>query len=297
MSLKISVIIPTLNEEATVAKVVKDFRKNRKVSEVIVFDGNSSDRTRENARKAGAKVLTQDGKGKGIAIREIFDRVDTDIYVLVDGDDTYPAESLDALLNPVLENKADMVVGTRINKMSQKGSLTRFHRFGNKFISSLLSLSFGQRLTDVLSGYRVIKRSVVKRTVITSKGFEVETELSIKALLNNFRVLEVPIKYRKRSVKSESKLSSFSDGYLIIYTIISMLRDYKPLLFFSVLSLISGAIGLLTGISVVQEWLATGLITRIPTAILSALMIFLSVQFFTIGIVLDSIKRMLAEKK
>jgi len=289
--LKISVIIPALNEEATIAKVVKDFRKNRKVSEVIVFDGNSADKTRRLAEKAGAKVYVQDGKGKGTAVQEIFERIDTDVYVLVDGDDTYPAESLDMLMKPVLEKRADMTVGTRINKMSEKGSLSRLHGFGNRIISKTIGFCFGKKLDDVLSGYRVINRKLAKNIVLTSSGFEIETELTIKGLIGNYRVIEIPIKYRKRPEKSKSKLSSFGDGRLIFYTIFSLFKDYRPLLFFSILSLIFGVVGVYLGYIVVDEWVRTGLITKLPTAVLSALMIFLSVQFFTIGIILDAINK------
>ncbi len=289
--MKISVIIPALNEESTIAKVVKDFRKNRRVSEVIVYDGNSSDRTRELAKKAGARVFTQDGRGKGAAIREIFERIDTDVYVLVDGDDTYPPEKLDVLLKPVVENRTDMVVGTRINEMSEKGSLTGLHSFGNKIISKTLSLCFGKKLDDVLSGYRVINRKLAKNIALTSSGFEIETELTIKSLIGNYRLLEIPITYRKRKENSKSKLSSFGDGYLIFYTIFSMFKDYRPLLFFLILSLAFGLSGVYFGYIVVAEWLRTGLITKIPTAILSALMVFLSVQFFTIGVILDAINK------
>lgn len=289
--MRISVIIPTLNEEATVAKVVKDFRKNRKVSEVIVFDGNSADKTGELAKKAGAKVLTQDGKGKGTAVREIFERIDTDIYVLVDGDDTYPADKLDVLMKPVLENRVDMVVGTRINEMSEKGSLSGLHAFGNRIISKTIGLCFGKKLNDVLSGYRVINRRLAKNIVLTSSGFEIETELTIKSLTENYRVVEIPIRYRKRGKKSKSKLNSFGDGRLIFYTIFSLFKDYRPLLFFSILSIIFGVSGVYLGYIVVDEWLRTGLITKIPTAILSALLVFLSVQFFTIGVILDAINK------
>jgi glycosyltransferase (TIGR04182 family) len=289
--LKISVIIPALNEEATIAKVVKDFRKNRKVSEVIVFDGNSTDKTRWFAEKAGAKVYVQDGKGKGTAVRDIFERIDTDVYVVVDGDDTYPADKLDELLKPVLENRADMVVGMRINKMSENGSLTRLHNFGNNVISKTISVCFGTKLGDVLSGYRVMNRRLVKNIALTSKGFEIETELTIKSLIDNYRIMEIPVKYRKRTGKSTSKLSSSGDGYLIFYTIFSMFKDYRPLLFFSILSLIFGISGVYLGYIVVNEWLTTHLITKVPTAILSALLVFLSVQFFTIGIILDAINK------
>ncbi len=293
--LKISVIIPALNEELSVGKVVRDFRKNSKVSEVIVYDGRSTDKTREVARKAGARVIVQKSRGKGSAIREIFRDIDSDVYVLVDGDDTYPAEALDTLLKPVLRGEADMVVGNRLGKQSEKGSLIRLHRFGNKIISGTLSIFFGKKLKDVLSGYRAMTRDVAKSLDLNSQGFEIETELTIKSLMAGYRIVEIPVSYRRRPEGSHSKLGTLGDGYLIFYTMVSMFRDYRPFFFFFLLSLIFGFAGLVLGLVVVDEWLTTGSITRMPTAILSALLIFLSVQFFTIGIILDSMKRMLSE--
>ena len=289
--MKINVIIPTLNEESTIEKVVRDFKKNKKVHKVIVYDGNSSDKTIERAKKAGANVYIQEGRGKGIAIREVFDRIDSDIYVLVDGDDTYSAESLNELLNPILCKKADMVVGNRINKQSERGSFSGLHKFGNKVVSKIISLCFGKNMNDVLSGYRTINKSLAKNVRLNSQGFEIETELTIKRLMGNYKIIEIPTKYRKRNEDSKSKLSSFGDGYLIFYTIISMLRDYKPLFFFSLLSLISGISGFYFGIIVLEEWFRTGLILKLPPAILSVLLIFVSVQLFTIGVILDAINK------
>ena len=294
--MKVSVIIPTLNEEKTISKVVRDFKKNRLVKEIIVYDGGSTDKTRYFAKNAKAKVLLQEGKGKGCAIREIFKKINSDIYVLVDGDDTYPANSLNDLIKPIIKNHADMVVGTRLNKNVEPGSIKILHRLGNWIISKMLSISFRKNLNDVLSGYRAISKKLAKEIRLNSKGFEVETELTIKSLIGDYKIVEIPIKYRKRQKNSKSKLSSFGDGYLIFYTIISMIRDYKPLFFFSILSLLLGIMGISLGYIVVDEWLRTGVITRLPTAILSALLVFMSVQFFTIGLVLDSINRILSGK-
>lgn len=295
--MKISVIILTLNEEKTISNVVRNFKKNRLVNEIIVYDGDSTDKTRYFAKNAKAKVLIQEGKGKGCAIREIFEKINSDIYVLVDGDDTYPANSLNDLIKPIIKNHADMVVGTRLNKDVEPGSIKILHRLGNCIISKMLSISFRKNLNDVLSGYRAISRKLAKGIRLNSKGFEVETELTIKSLIGNYKIVEIPIKYRKRQKNSKSKLSSFGDGYLIFYTIISMIRDYKPLFFFSILSLLLGIMGISLGYIVVDEWLRTGVITRLPTAILSALLVFMSVQFFTIGLVLDSINRILSGKE
>lgn len=289
--LKINVIIPALNEESTIGKVIKDFRKVKKINKIYVYDGNSSDKTAKIARKNGAKVLTQDGKGKGTAIREIFQKIDSDIYLLVDGDDTYPAERVNDILESVLKKKADMVVGNRINKKSDRGSLSFFHKVGNKIISRIISMAFGKRLKDVLSGYRAINRNLAKNIRLNSTGFEIETELTIKSLMEGYSIEEVPIRYKKRRKGSKSKLSSFGDGYLIFYTILSLMRDYKPLFFFSILTFIFFISGVFLGSIVVEEWLRTGIITKLPTAVLSALLVFISVQFFTIGVILDALNK------
>lgn len=294
--MKISVVIPTLNEESTISKVVKNFKENKLVNEVIVYDGNSTDRTRELAKRAKAKVFIQNGQGKGYAIREVFEKINSDIYVLVDGDDTYPANNLIELIQPIIKNQADMVVGTRFNKISEPGSVNTLHKVGNRIISKTLSIAFGRNLNDVLSGYRALNNKLAKTIKLNSKGFEVETELTIKSLMGDYKIAELPIKYKKRPKNSKSKLSSLGDGYLIFFTIISMIRDYNPLFFFTVLSILFGIFGLSLGYIVVDEWLKTGIITRLPTALLSTLLIFMSVQFFTLGIVLDSINRMLYEK-
>lgn len=288
--MKVVVIIPTLNEEKTIGKVVRDFRKELPRTNIIVFDGNSKDRTREMAKKAGAKVMLQKTKGKGNAIQEIFSEIKVDIYIMVDGDDTYPASDVHKLIKPVLRKEADMTIGNRIDQR-EKGSLSLLHLFGNRIITSTLNRAFNVKLRDVLSGYRVISRKVAEDLILVSKGFEIETELTIKTLVEDYRIKEIPVRYRARPRGSEAKLKSFNDGYLIIYTIITMFRDHKPMRFFSILAAITFVIGLLLGIEVVIEWLNTGLITKIPTAILTSLLIVLGTVLFSMGLMLDSMNK------
>jgi glycosyltransferase (TIGR04182 family) len=288
--MKTVVIIPTLNEEKTVGKVVRDFRKELPKTSIIVFDGNSKDRTRDMAKKAGGKVILQKTKGKGNAIQEIFSRIKSDIYILVDGDDTYPASDVHKLIKPVLRKEADMTVGNRLDQR-EKDSLSLLHLFGNRIITSTLNRAFNVKLRDVLSGYRVISRKVAEDLILLSKGFEIETELTIKTLIENYRIKEIPIRYRARPKGSEAKLNSFNDGYLIIYTIITMFRDHKPMRFFSILAAIAFIIGLLLGIEVIVEWLNTGLITKIPTVVLTSLLIILGAVLFSMGLMLDSMNK------
>jgi len=295
--LKIYVVVPTLNEEKTIGAVVRAFKKEKKISEVIVYDGNSTDRTREIAAKNGAKVFRQRGRGKGKAIQEIFEKIDTDIYVFADGDNTYPADKVNELIRPIETGQADMVIGSRMNKKSEPGSISRMHFFGNKMINMLFRLCFREKLTDILSAYRAVHRSVAKEIVLTAIGFEVESELTIKAVIGGYRIKEVPIEYRKRPRGSKSKLNSIADGKLIIGTILSIFRDYKPMLFFSVLSVSSFVLGMFFGVIVLEEWISTGFVSRLPLAILSTLLILSSLLLFMTGLIISSINRMNHEFK
>ncbi|MBW6451235.1 MAG: glycosyltransferase family 2 protein [DPANN group archaeon] len=288
--MKTTVVIPTLNEESTIKKVISDFKKELKDCTIVVYDGNSTDKTCDIAKKMGARVMLQEGKGKGSAIREIFDKIDSDIYVMVDGDDTYPADVCKQLIKTLKDENADLVIGTRL-KLREKGSLKGLHIFGNKIITGLVNLFFNKKLNDILSGYRIFNRKLAKGLKLTSEGFEVETEMTIKSLISNYKIIEIPVKYRSRPGESKSKLSSFGDGSLIIYTIIILFRDYRPLFFFSIISTITLILGLGLGGFVFENWLNTGIVDRIPTTVLSSLLIFLSIQFFSIGIILDSINR------
>jgi len=239
--MKIEVAIPCFNEETTVSKVVKDFKKAIEGAQVVVYDNNSSDNTAELARAAGAKVIRVASRGKGNVVREIFEVTDADIIVMVDGDDTYEAEDAKLLIEPVMKEESDMVIGTRID--SGHSELGRLHLFGNRVITVFLNLLFHTSYYDILSGYRVFSRRFVKNVPLIGTGFEVESELMIQALENGMAVKELPIRFRKRPANSKSKLNTFGDGYRIILTIIAMLRDHRPLFLFSLISCANILIG------------------------------------------------------
>lgn len=281
-------IIPTLNEGPTVGKVVRDFSRELKTARIIVYDGNSKDGTRESAKAAGAEVFVQRSEGKGAAMREVLQKIESDIYLFVDGDDTYPAESAKELLAPILRGDADMVVGIRSKR--EHGAMSALHVLGNKIITGTLNLCFRRNFHDVLSGYRAMNRELAKDINIFSGGFEVETEMTIDALIKNYRIQDVPIFYRARSKGSSSKLGSFADGYIILFTILSLFRDFRPLLFFGSIAAALFAAGFILGASIFIEWLRTGLVMKIPSAILSALLIMTGIQLASAGMSMDMMK-------
>lgn len=294
MALKVTVIIPALNEEKTISKVVKDFRRALPDADIVVYDNNSGDRTKEEAERAGAKVVIQYMRGKGNSVRKAFEDIDSDIYVIVDADDTYPADDVKKLMQPVLSGEADMTVGSRLNKRAS-GSLKFLHIIGNRIITGIVNFCFGKNLEDILSGYRVMTRALVKNIMLTSSGFEVETELTIRALASGYAIKEIPVEYRSRHEGSESKLKSFSDGYLIFYTILTLFRDYRPMLFFSVIALFFLTAGFLLGMIPLVEWIETGAIRRFPTAILSSLLIIVGLQVLMLGLISDLINKKWAQ--
>jgi hypothetical protein len=243
---KIAVMIPCLNEELTVAGVVRDFRAQLPDADIYVFDNGSTDRTAEEAQRAGAIVVREPRRGKGFVVQTMFQDIDADIYIMVDGDNTYPAASVHALIEPVVAGEADMAVGSRLEAAD-----SRFHllnRLGNKFFLALVNLFLRARLTDILSGYRVMNRAFVKSIPLLAGGFEIETELTIKAVQRRFRIIEVPTSLRERPLGSSSKIRIAQDGLRILSTILSLVRDYKPLTVFGgvglLLILLSGVFGL-----------------------------------------------------
>jgi glycosyltransferase involved in cell wall biosynthesis len=233
--MKIEVAIPCFNEELTVSKVVKDFKKALEGADIVVYDNNSTDRTAELAKEAGARVVRAAAQGKGNAVKQIFEVSDADIIVMVDGDDTYEAEDVKLLIEPVKNQQADMVIGTRIG--SGPAELGQLHFLGNRVITIFLNLLFGTKYEDILSGYRVFNRRFASNVPLIGTGFEIESELMLQALENGMAVKELPIRFRKRPENSKSKLRTFGYGYRIIITIIAILRDHKPLFLFSLISL------------------------------------------------------------
>jgi glycosyltransferase involved in cell wall biosynthesis len=288
------VVIPCLNEAATIGTVVADFRRALPNATVIVFDNSSTDDSAVKAEAAGAIVVRVPRRGKGYVLRYAFDRVKADVYVVVDADDTYPADQVGELIAPVLRGDCDMAVGAR-EHFAQANAIRPLHRWGNRLIVGFLNLSFGTRLRDILSGYRVLSGDMVRELPLLSPGFEIETELTLETLERGFRVLEVPVQYRRRPEGSRSKLSSFKDGYRIVLTIMTLLRDYRPMTFFTALAGLITVLGLAGGAVVLTDFLRTGLVPRLPLAILSAMLVLLAAVFFVTGFVVSAINRRFAE--
>ena len=291
----IAILVPCKDEAVTIAKVVKDFRKSVPGATVYVYDNNSTDDTAQVARKAGAIVGREPRPGKGNVVRRMFSEIEADIYVMVDGDDTYDASQAGALIGRLAEDGADMVVGAREgahDKHQRKG-----HAFGNRMFNALYSRLFGQDFSDIFSGYRVFSRRFVKSFPAVSAGFEIETELSVHASQLRLPVAELALPYRDRPDGSESKLSTFRDGARILKTIIVLLKEYKPFYFFGAIGLAGIVLSVLLAIPLFVEYAETGLVSRFPTAILCTGIMIVSMLTVTAGVVLDSIRRMRAEIK
>ncbi len=287
--MKIAVLIPCYNEELTVKKVVEDFRKELPDADIYVYNNNSTDKTVELAKEAGAIVRNEYKQGKGNVVKTMFEEVEADIYVLVDGDDTYPASSVHDLITLVEQGKADMAVGDRLSNGTYKKENKRtFHNFGNILVKNAINLSFNSDLNDIMTGYRAFSKKMVKNLPITTKKFEVETEMTLQALDKNFIIKEIPIEYRDRPNGSSSKLNTISDGIKVIKEIIRLFKDYKPLKFFMIIALILFILGLIVGLPVIIEFIKTKYITKVPSAILATGLILLAVIFGQCGIILDT---------
>ena len=287
---KIAVLIPCYNEELTVEKTVSDFKRVLPNADIYVYNNNSKDRTKELALKAGAIVKDEYRQGKGAVVRSMFRDIDADVYVMVDGDDTYPAEEVEGLIAPVLEGKADMVIGDRLSSTYYTENKRPFHNFGNSLVKGLINFLFKSNLNDIMTGYRSFSKKFVKCMPVMSDGFQIETEMTIFALTNNMQVVNVPITYRDRPEGSESKLNTFSDGYKVLLTLFNLFKDNRPFLFFGCLSLIIFVVGLIVGIPVIDEFIKTAYITKVPSAVLAAALMINSFLFLSVGIILDAIK-------
>ena len=283
----IAVLVPCHNEEASVADVVRGFRRSLPGATVYVYDNNSSDRTAERAREAGAVVRREPLQGKGNVVRRMFADVEADVYVMVDGDGTYDAGAAPEMVARLLDAQLDMVVGTRLE--SRGGELFRpLHRLGNQAITTLVGKLFGKRFTDILSGYRVFTRRFVKSFPGLTAGFEIETELTIHALLLKMPVAEVASPYGARS-GSESKLSTFRDGFRILRMIVYFFKEIRPLAFFSIIGALLALASIALSYPVFVTYLETGLVPRFPTAILSTGIMLLAFLSFVCGLILNSL--------
>jgi glycosyltransferase involved in cell wall biosynthesis len=294
-SLRIAVLVPCFNEEAAIATVVHDFRMALPNAEIFVYDNNSSDRTIAVAREAGAQVRSERRQGKGHVVRRMFADIDVDIYVLVDGDATYDAASAPRMIDALLAEHLDMVVGLRIDQV--RAAYRRGHRTGNRMLTMFLSSVFGAAFKDVLSGYRVFSRRFVKSFPVLSDGFEIETELTVHALELALPAAEIDTPYYARPEGSFSKLNTWRDGLRILSTILKLYRSEKPLRFFTVIGLFLALISLGLAIPVIATYLEQGVVPRLPTAMLSMGLMIVAVLSVSSGLVLDTVTRGRREMK
>lgn len=290
--MKVAVLIPCYNEGLTIEKVVTDFRRELPDADVYVYDNNSFDDTAEIARKAGAIVRFEPRQGKGFAVRQMFFDIDADYYIMVDGDDTYPAEAVHDLLKPLQDGMADMTIGDRLSNGTYSEENKRaFHGFGNNLVKNSINKLYHGDIQDVMTGYRGFNRVFVKTIPILSGGFQIETEFTIHALEKRFKLVEVPIDYRDRPEGSFSKLNTFSDGIKVLQTIMRMLKDSHPLMFFGMIGLVFFLLGLIVGMPVVIEFFKTGYIQKVPSAILATGVMIFSLLLFVTGFILDTLVR------
>lgn len=292
---QIAVIIPCYNEEENVEKVVSDFQNALPYADIYVFDNNSDDRTAELAQKAGAKVRLVQSKGKGNVIRRMFADVDADVFVMVDGDDTYEAAAAPIMVDKLLDEQLDMVVGVRISE--EKEAYRNGHRFGNKMLTGFANMIFGRSFNDMLSGYRVFSKRFVKSFPAFATGFETETEITVHALELKMPVAEVPTRYGARGENSESKLRTYRDGFRILFMILNLFKTERPFAFFGIIAAILALLSLGLFTPVLVTYIVTGLVPRLPTATLSMGMMLLAFISLFIGIILDAITRSRREMK
>lgn len=292
--MEIAAIIPCYNEELTIGKVINDFKKFLPKATIYVFDNNSTDKTAKIAKASGATLVREKRLGKGFVIQSMFNKIGADVYVIVDGDDTYDLSKVKNMVSMIVNDEADMVVGNRLNTCTGK-SFKTFHTFGNKLVRALINILFETRLNDIMSGFRVMSGFFAKNINIMSSGFEVETEMTIKALKYNYLIKEVDINYKERPEGSCSKLDTFRDGYRVLKTIFLIFKDYKPLLFFSLCAFLAFCVSLFSSSIVITEFIRTRYITHVPLAVLASGTMILTIILFVTGIILDSVSRRVDE--
>ena len=285
---KIAVLIPCYNEEKTVEKVVRDFKTVLPEAVIYVYDNNSSDRTVELAERAGAVVRHEYMQGKGNVIRRMFREIDAEVYVMTDGDDTYPAEFAREMVDKVLEHQADMVVGDRLSSTYFTENKRPFHNFGNSLVRGTINRLFHTEIKDIMTGYRAFSYQFVKTFPVLSKGFEIETEMTIHAADKNMQVDNVIIEYRDRPEGSESKLNTYSDGAKVLMSIAKLYRNYKPMNFFGLLALVLAVMSIGFFIPVLMEYIATGLVPKFPTLIACGFAMMAAIQSVFAGLVLSA---------
>ncbi len=289
---KIAVLIPCYNEEQTIEKVVKDFKKELPEADIYVYNNNSKDDTIQKAKEAGGIVRDEYRQGKGNVVRKMFMDIEADIYIMVDGDDTYPSEYVHKLIEPIKNGIADMVTGDRISQgFYKKENKRHFHEWGNNLVRKTINSLFKTKLKDIMTGYRAFNKTFVKNMPVMSEDFEIETEMTLHALDKKFKIKEISVPYRDRANGSISKLHTIKDGIKVCKKIVSMYKDYKPLKFFTIVAIIVFIIGMLVGIPVFIEFAKTKYITKVPSAILATGCVLLSVIIGQCAVILDTVSK------
>lgn len=288
---KIAVLLPCYNESLTIEKVVKDFRAQLPDADIWVYDNNSTDGSGDLARAAGAKVRRVVQQGKGHVVRRMFQEIEADVYVMVDADDTYPADEVQKLIQPILDGEADMVNGDRLSSTYMTENKRPGHNFGNTLMCTLIRLLWGQRVHDVLTGYRAFSRLFVKSCPVLANGFEIETEMTLHTLDKRMSLVEVPVQYRDRPAGSFSKLNTVSDGIRVLLTLFNLFRFYRPELFFGLVGLALLLVSAGLFVPVLAEYFQTGLVPRIPTQIFSGFLAIAGLLSFGVGLILGACKK------
>ena len=291
MKKKIAVLIPCYNEAKTVARVVKDYKNALSGADIYVYDNNSTDGTGEIAKKAGAIVRIEHRQGKGNVVRSMFRDIEADCYLMIDGDGTYPADVARRMCDMVLDDGVDMVVGDRLSSTYFKENKRPFHNVGNRIVRFLINLIFRSHIKDIMTGYRAFSRDFVKTYPVLSKGFEIETEMTIHALDKNFYIEEIPVNYKDREEGTESKLNTISDGIKVIMTIARLFEEYKPMMFFGIISILLLILSVILGLPVIIEYFDTGMVPRFPSLIVAGFLLIISAMMTVCGIILQVVVR------
>lgn len=288
---KIAVLLPCYNESLTIEKVVKDFRAQLPDADIWVYDNNSTDGSGDLARAAGAKVRRVVQQGKGHVVRRMFQEIEADVYVMVDADDTYPADEVQKLIQPILNGEADMVNGDRLSSTYMTENKRPGHNFGNTLVCTLIRLLWGQRVHDVMTGYRAFSRLFVKSCPVLANGFEIETEMTLHTIDKRMSLIEVPVQYRDRPEGSFSKLNTVSDGFRVLFTIFNLFRFYRPELFFGTVGMVLLLIAAGLFVPVLLDYFQTGLVPRVPTQIFSGFVAIAGLLSFGVGLILGASKK------
>jgi glycosyltransferase involved in cell wall biosynthesis len=285
----IAVLIPCYNEELTVASVVADFKKHLPTAKIYVFDNRSTDSTSAKARDAGAEVVQSPKKGKGFVVQQMFESVDADWFIMVDGDATYPASHASMLLSEAIANGVDMMVGRRVTPKEELGKAYRpMHQFGNQMVCGLIGTAFGSPIQDVFSGYRIFNRSFAKTVPLRAGGFEIEVEMTLQALSKGYRVEERDVPYGSRPEGSKSKLNTYRDGFIVLWTFTSICRSYRPGLFFGLFAMLFALASLAAGVGPIIDYMQFQYVYKVPLAILATGLALLSALSAAIGLILQT---------